>query len=54
MIVVQHVLLDGERRCEIIVMTREEIRKLGNTNDLVLLLKRELAQLAASGTIFEL
>jgi hypothetical protein len=43
-----------ERGREILVMTREEIRKLADTNDLVLLLKRKRAQLAVSGTIFEL
>jgi hypothetical protein len=43
-----------ERGREILVMTREEIEKLTDTNDLVLLLKQKRAQLAVSGTIFEL
>lgn len=38
---------------EIIVMTRQEIENLADTDDLVLLLKRKRAQLAVSGTIFE-
>lgn len=39
---------------EIIVMTRQEIENLADTEELVLLLKRKRAQLAVSGTIFEL
>jgi Restriction endonuclease len=38
---------------EIIVLTRREIESLGDTDDLVLLLKRKRAQLAVSGTILE-
>lgn len=43
-----------EHRREILVMTRAEIEKLADTDDLVRLLKRKRAQLAVSGTIFEL
>jgi hypothetical protein len=39
---------------EILVITRREIEKLTNTDELVLLLKRKRAQLAVSGTIFHL
>jgi hypothetical protein len=38
---------------EIIVITRREIEDLGDTDELVLLLKRKRAQLAVSGTIFQ-
>jgi hypothetical protein len=38
---------------EIIVLTRREIERLCDTDELVLLLKRKRAQLAVSGTIFE-
>ncbi|HCU94704.1 MAG TPA: hypothetical protein DHU96_19135 [Actinobacteria bacterium] len=38
---------------EIIIVTRREIEGLGDTDDLVRLLKRKRAQLAVSGTIFE-
>jgi hypothetical protein len=38
---------------EIIVITRPEIEDLGDTDELVLLLKRKRAQLAVSGTIFQ-
>jgi hypothetical protein len=38
---------------EIMVLTRQEIEGLGDTDALVLLLKRKRAQLAVSGTIFE-
>jgi hypothetical protein len=49
--VLTHALEHGR---EILVMTREEITKLADTNGLVLLLKRKRAQLAVSGTIFAL
>lgn len=39
---------------EIIVVTRSEIEKLADTSELVRLLKRKRAQLAVSGTIFQL
>jgi hypothetical protein len=39
---------------EIVVVTRREIERLSDTDELVLLLKRKRAQLAVSGTIFEL
>jgi hypothetical protein len=39
---------------EIIVLTRGEIEKLVETDELVRLLKRKRAQLAVSGTIFQL
>lgn len=39
---------------EILVITRREIEKLNDTDDLVLLLKRKRAQLAVSGTIYQL
>jgi hypothetical protein len=35
------------------VITRREIEDLGDTDELVLLLKKKRAQLAVSGTIFE-
>ncbi|WP_439658206.1 restriction endonuclease [Lentzea sp. HUAS TT2] len=38
---------------EIIVLTRSEIEKLPDTDELVQLLKRKRAQLAVSGTIFQ-
>jgi hypothetical protein len=38
---------------EIIVITRQEIEDLGDTDELVLLLKRKRAQLAVSGTMVE-
>lgn len=38
---------------EIIVLPRQEIERLCDTDELVLLLKRKRAQLAVSGTIFE-
>ena len=38
---------------EIIILTQREIEGLGDTDDLVRLLKRKRAQLAVSGTIFE-
>ena len=38
---------------EIMVLTRQEIENLEDTDALVLLLKRKRAQLAVSGTIFE-
>jgi hypothetical protein len=49
--VLSRALGDGR---EIIVLTRREIEHLYDTDDLVLLLKRKRAQLAVSGTIFEL
>jgi hypothetical protein len=39
---------------EILVITRREIEQLTDTDELVRLLKRKRAQLAVSGTIFEL
>jgi Restriction endonuclease len=39
---------------EILVITRHEIEQLTDTDELVRLLKRKRAQLAVSGTIFEL
>jgi hypothetical protein len=39
---------------EILVITRHEIEQLSDTDELVRLLKRKRAQLAVSGTIFEL
>ena len=50
-----HEVLSGALRegREIIVITRREIEDLGDTDELVLLLKKKRAQLAVSGTIFE-
>ena len=50
-----HEVLNGALRegREIIVMTRREIEDLGDTDELVLLLKKKRAQLAVSGTIFQ-
>jgi hypothetical protein len=50
-----HEVLSGALRDgrEIIVITRQEIEDLGDTDELVLLLKRKRAQLAVSGTIFQ-
>jgi hypothetical protein len=39
---------------EILVITRPEIEKLADTDDLVRLLKQKRAQLAVSGTIFQM
>jgi hypothetical protein len=39
---------------EILVITRHEIEQLSDTDELVRLLKRKRAQLAVSGTLFEL
>ncbi|MFD6791528.1 restriction endonuclease [Streptomyces anthocyanicus] len=41
----------GQKR-EILVVTRSEIEQLGETDDLVMLLKRKKLQLAVSGTIY--
>jgi hypothetical protein len=38
---------------EIIVITSREIEDLGDTDELVFLLKKKRAQLAVSGTIFQ-
>jgi hypothetical protein len=50
-----HEVLNGALRegREIIVLTRREIEDLGDTEELVLLLKKKRAQLAVSGTIFQ-
>ena len=50
-----HEVLNGALRegWEIIVITRREIEDLGDTEELVLLLKKKRAQLAVSGTIFQ-
>ena len=39
---------------EILVITRAEIEKLSDTDELVRLLKQKRAQLAVSGTIFQM
>jgi hypothetical protein len=39
---------------EILVITRSEIEQLTNTDELVRLLKKKRAQLAVSGTIYQL
>lgn len=39
---------------EMLALTRSEIEKLADTEEVVRLLKRKRAQLAVSGTIFEL
>jgi hypothetical protein len=47
--VIANALADGR---ELIVLTRAEIERLDDTDDLVVLLKRKRAQLAVSGTIY--